>query len=353
MPERPGRGRPAILAALAAAWVGIHLLALGVGAVDLPPSRVAALLLDAAGRIWSGPDALGAWLGEAPERRVLLEIRLPRVLVASLVGAALAGSGTAFQGMFRNPMADPYVLGVSSGASLGAVLALYLAGRGVVGLGTVPGFAFATALGAVALVYLLARSDGRLPVGALLLAGIAVASFLSALVGLVVYLSGERLRPMIFWLLGSLASAGWRDVGVLLPYLAAGFAVLWRHGRALNALLLGEEAAHYLGVDAERVKRRVVASGALLAAAAVSVGGVIGFVGLMVPQGVRLLTGPDHRWLLPAAALAGGAVLVACDAAARTVLAPAELPVGIVTALLGAPAFALLLRRHLRRAGAV
>lgn len=335
-------GRRRWLAGLALVWLAATVLAVGVGAVDVPPARILRLALAVLlGR--------GAPAGEDPEAVIVVQIRLPRVLLANLVGAALAIAGAAFQGMFRNPMADPYVVGVSSGAALGAVLALLLSLRlDFLGLGAVPVLAFGTAVATTALVYALARVDGRVPVAGLLLAGIAVASFMGAMVGLVVYLSGERLRPVVFWLLGSLAGASWADVLVLLPYLLLGLAVLGWHARALNALLLGEEQAHYLGVDVERAKRWVVAAGALLTAAAVSVSGTIGFVGLLVPHAVRLLAGPDHRLLIPATALGGGLLLVACDAVARTALAPAELPVGIVTALLGGPFFLWVLRRRAR-----
>lgn len=333
---------------LAVLCPGALLLGLGVGAVEVPPARAAAVLLDALAAA-GDPARRQALLEGDPLARILLQIRLPRVVLAALVGASLGAAGAAFQGMFRNPMADPYVIGVSSGASLGAVLALHLSGRlPLPAAVAVPLFAFAAGVAAVVLVYAAARSAGRVPVTALLLSGIAVASFFGSLVALVVSLSGERLRPIVFWLLGGLSGASWRDVGMLLPYAAAGLAVLWRHGRELNALLLGEEPAHHLGVDPERVKRRVVAAGALLTAAAVSVSGVIGFVGLIVPHAVRWLTGPDHRLLIPATALVGAMWLVACDALARTLAAPLELPVGVVTAMAGGPFFLVLLRRRLR-----
>lgn len=209
-----------------------------------------------------------------------------------------------------------------------------------------PALAFAGAVAAVLVVSRLARVGGRLAVGTLLLAGVAVASLLGALVSLLVFLSGERLRPLVFWLLGSLSGAGWQDVLVLAVAMAAGLGVLTAQVRALNALWLGEEPAHHLGIDVEAVKRRLVAAGALLAATAVSVSGVIGFVGLIVPHGVRMLVGADHRRLLPGAVLAGATVLILCDTVARVAVAPAELPVGVVTALAGAPWFLWLLRRH-------
>lgn len=295
-----------------------------------------------------------------PTVRILLDIRLPRVLLAGLVGAALAAAGSAFQTLFRNPMADPYVLGVSSGGSLGAAFAYWLLVPGrrwlgdlVDGLGftLVPVCAFLGALAAVGLVGRLARVRGFLPVTTLLLAGVAVAALLGALVSLLVYLSGDRLRPLVFWLLGSLSGASWRDVAVLAVAAAGGIGWLARHARALNAFWLGEEPAYHLGVDVEAVKRRLLLAGSLLTATAVSVSGVIGFVGLMVPHAVRLLVGGDHRVLLPGSVLTGAAVLILCDALARVVIAPAELPVGVVTALVGAPCFLWVLRSHAEGGG--
>lgn len=343
------RGGAYALPALGGLAAAVMLVALTVGAVRVPPLRVAALLGEALPAL-ADAGRVQALLEGDPAARIVLQIRLPRVLLGALVGASLAAAGAAFQGLFRNPMADPYVLGVSSGAALGASLAMYLSLRfQLLGMGSVPLFAFAFAVGAVAAVYLLARSGGRLPVMALLLSGIAVASCLGAAVTLVVYLSGERVRPIVFWLLGGLSGASWREVAVLAPYTLLGLAVLWRHARALNALLLGEEPAHYLGLEPERVKRRIAGAAALLAAAAVSVSGIIGFVGLIVPHAVRLLLGPDHRWLLPATALAGSALLVASDTAARSLVPPLELPVGVITALTGGPFFLVVLRRQLGR----
>ncbi|ADU51414.1 transport system permease protein [Thermaerobacter marianensis DSM 12885] len=377
---------------LLAAALGLAIvLATGLGAVAVPPAEVVRVLIRGAAGL-----VTGAGDGEAsPAARILLDIRLPRVLLAGLVGASLAAAGSAFQTLFRNPMADPYVLGVSSGGALGAAVAYLVlaiapgltggggaaagsatgasaaagaagaaagtagAGElaawavagarvlaGILGYGLVPAFAFAGALGAVVAVGRLARVGGRLAVGTLLLAGVAVASLLGAVVSLLVYLSGERLRPIVFWLLGGLSGAGWRDVGVVALAAGVGLSVLAAQARALNALWLGEEAAHHLGIDVEAVKRRLLVAGSLLAATAVSVSGIIGFVGLIVPHAVRMLVGADHRRLLPGAVLAGATVMIACDTVARVVLAPAELPVGVITALAGAPWFLWLLRRN-------
>lgn len=334
-----------MLGGLVAALLLTLLTGIGVGAVDLPPARVVGLLWDALTRGGAGGDAAA---------RILLEIRLPRVLLAALVGASLASAGASFQALFRNPMADPYVLGVSGGGALGAALAFYAlnaAGAGLpaadaLGFGLVPVCAFAGAVAAVSVVGRLAQVNGRLPVTTLLLAGVAVAALLGAIVSLLVYLSGDQMRPLVFWLLGSLSGASWRDVAVVAVSTAVGTGLLAREVRALNALLTGEEPAYHLGVDVEGLKRRLLVAGSLLTATAVSVSGVIGFVGLIVPQAVRLVVGGDHRIVVPASTLAGAAVLVLCDTVARTVIAPAELPVGVVTALAGAPFFLYLLRSH-------
>ncbi|GAB6876356.1 FecCD family ABC transporter permease [Thermaerobacter litoralis] len=377
---RAGRPAPARRRGLALGWLAVALvlvlvLATGLGAVEVPPGQVLRILL---GGVAGGTGEAGG-TDPSPPARILLDIRLPRVLLAGLVGASLAAAGSAFQTLFRNPMADPYVLGVSSGGALGAAVAylmlqafaqaaagaapaaglpgagggpwsnlgaLAVAAARALGFGLVPACAFAGALAAVLMVARLARVGGRLAVGTLLLAGVAVASLLGALVSLLVFLSGERLRPLVFWLLGSLSGAGWRDAIALTIAAGIGIGLLAGQVRALNALWLGEEAAHHLGIDVEAVKRRLVVAGSLLAATAVSVSGVIGFVGLIVPHGVRMLVGADHRRLLPGTVLAGATVLILCDTVARVVLAPAELPVGVVTALAGAPWFLWLLRRH-------
>lgn len=297
----------------------------------------------------------GQWLGrvggwQPPQeinRLIVLQVRLPRVILAALVGAALALAGSILQALFRNPLADPYVTGVSSGASLGAALALtFWANLNLLGIGAVPFFAFLGALAALVLVYRLAQVEGATPVTVLLLAGIAVGSCFSAGVSLLVYFSQERAHGVVFWLLGSLGGATWQEVRLVVPYLAAGFAAAFFYAREMNALLFGEETAWHLGVEVEKMKRWGLVTGCLLTAAAVSVSGIIGFLGLVTPHVVRMLTGPDHRVLLPGAALAGAILLLAADTLARTLIAPTELPVGIITTMLGGPFFIYLLRRR-------
>lgn len=306
------------------------------------------------GASWVSPSSLLAALtgaaGHQLDATIIVDLRGPRVVLSGVTGGCLALAGALFQALFRNPLADPYLIGASSGASLGAVAAIVLGlGYDFLGLGAVPLLAFAGALGAVVLVFLIARQHGRLSVLTLILAGVAVSAFLSALVSLLTYLAAdERLHQIIFWLLGGFGSATWANVYVALPYFVFGLALSLFLSRDLNALLLGEEFAHHLGVDVESRKRLVLLTASILSGVAVASGGVIGFVGLVVPHMVRLVGGPDHRFVLPASALGGAAVLMLADAVARSVLAPTELPVGIVTAMIGAPFFVFLLRSRKR-----
>ncbi len=292
-------------------------------------------------------EALGALLhpGDHPLQALIVrEIRLPRAALSFLVGAALALSGAVMQGMFHNPLASPYVLGIAGGAAAGAAGVIAAGVRDIV---PVPLGAFLGATVAVAAVYRLGRG-GRSGLG-LVLAGVAAGSLLTALTSFMLFLSAgdRRLTEIVFWTMGGFGRADWPRVGLLAPAVGAGFLSLWVMGRRMNALALGDEGARYLGVDPVRLRRILLFWSTLLTAASVSVAGTVGFVGLVVPHLVRLVAGPDHRALLPAAALGGGILLVWADALARVVLAPAELPVGIVTALIGGPFFLWLLRRRL------
>lgn len=302
-----------------------------LGATGISPGQVLQALLDPA----------------AAEAPIVRGLRLPRVLLAFLVGGSLGVSGAALQALIRNPLADPYLLGLSGGAGLGAVAAM--AAR-VPGAWAVPVFAFAGALGAVALVYRLSVVAGRrLDPRVLLLAGVIVGAFTAAIMTAIITLSPtDQLRNAFLWLLGGFSAASWSAVQLFLLYALIPLAVLMHQARALDLLTLGEEPAQTLGTDVERLKRVVLVSTSLLTAAGVAVCGVIGFVGLVVPHALRGLLGPLHRTLLPAAFLAGGGFLVLADATARTVVRPIELPVGVVTALVGVPLFAVLLRRSLR-----
>ena len=280
-------------------------------------------------------------------RDVLLYIRLPRVILAAAVGASLGTAGAVFQGLFRNPMADPYVLGVSSGAALGAIVAILTGGSlYFAGFTAVPLFAFLGGVLSITLVYYLARVGKAVPVMTLLLAGIAVSAFLSALVSLLTYFSGDKLHQVVFWMMGGLGGASWLQLLAMLPYVLVGYSIIYYYARELNILLLGEETALQLGVETEKVKKILMAGASLLVAAAVSTSGIIGFIGLIVPHFIRLAVGPDHRFLLPASALLGASILIAADTLARTIISPTELPVGIITAMVGAPVFIFLLKKR-------
>ena len=332
---------PALLLLLALAfWLA---LALGPVSLSLGDSLRALLRL-------AGLPLAGAGLEQA--ELIVGQLRLPRALLGLAVGAVLALAGVAMQGLFRNPLADPGLIGVSSGAALGAALAIV----GGAWLGQPPVWlapwllslcAFGGGLGVTALVYRLGRRDGETRVATMLLAGIALSALTGAGIGLFSYLADDAtLRSLTFWNLGSLNGASYARLWPLLPVCLGVALWLPRRAAALNALLLGESEARHLGFDVERLKRELVLCVALGVGAAVAAAGMIGFVGLVVPHLVRLLTGPDHRLLLPASALAGAALLLLADLAARLLLAPAELPIGTLTALLGAPFFLYLLRRE-------
>ena len=331
------------------------MLILGGLALLLFISAFVAILVGTLGPIGPGEperisfsEAIDSIFHDSTYHWVFWNVRIPRVLLAGLVGAALACSGTAMQAIFRNSMADPFVIGVSSGAALGAAVASFL-GLGAVayiGLGLPPLFAFITGLLAAFTVYLLGSVKGRLYVDTLLLSGVAVAAFLGALVSFSIYLARQQFHQLVFWLLGSLALARWSYVEILICIVGFGSLVIFLYGRDLDALLLGEETAHNLGANPEPLKRLMLGVSALMAAAAVAFTGVIGFVGLITPHMTRLAVGANHRLLVPAATLSGAIFLIWADTLARTVVAPDELPVGIITALCGGPFFLYLLRRH-------
>lgn len=292
-------------------------------------------------------DRLGFHLGvpySSTEQRIIELVRLPRVMAAVVVGAALAVAGTVTQGVFRNSLADPAVIGISSGAAAGAVSAIALRLHAV-HLLLLPGAAFAGGLGAALLVYMLSSRAPGTSTATLLLGGIAVSSFLGAVTSTILAFTYERelLREMLFWLMGGLDNRSWTHVELALPPVLVGTAVVLAMARDLNLLLLGDEQARSLGVPAERARLILLAAAALIAAVAVSISGTIAFVGLVVPHLMRLLVGPDHRVLVPASALGGSTFLVLADTVARLVIQPAELRVGIVTAFVGAPFFLFIL----------
>jgi len=296
----------------------------------------------------------GLLLGGDPpsetELRILLEVRLPRVLVAALLGGALSVAGVVFQALLRNPLADPYVLGVSGGASIGGVLAIVLGvgagGAFLRGL-AVPGFAFLGALAALLLIQYIATVGGRLTVYTVLLTGAIFNAFAASVIYFVQSIASlEQLHTIVFYLMGRVPLLGAAGIGALAAAILLPTLALFFLGREYNTLSLGEEGAQQLGVDVERLKRRTFVLGSLLTALTVSVAGLIGFVGLVVPHMLRMVLGPDHRLLIPAAFLGGASFLVVADLAARILIAPNELPVGVVTALIGGPFFLYLLRKR-------
>lgn len=277
---------------------------------------------------------------------IIFDIRLPRVLLAGLVGASLAVAGATYQGLFRNPLADPYLIGVAQGAALGAVIGFLLPLSWQAA--SIPLLAFAGALLAVAIVYSIARVGKTLPMTTLILAGVALGAFLAAITSYLMIASGDKLHGIISWLLGTFSLTNWWQVTMVVPYIFVGITIIWLHARPLNVMQLDEEQAQQLGINVERTKLILLGAATLITAAAVCFCGIIGFVGIIVPHAVRLIWGPDHRFLLPLATLVGASFLILADAAARTMLAPAEIPVGVITAFLGAPFFLYLLRQKKR-----
>jgi len=321
---------PALLF-LTGVLVATSLFAAATGAVSLPISDLV--------------------LGNLTDQQtaILLSIRLPRVALAMVVGAALAVSGAAMQGLFRNPLADPGLIGISTSAALAVAITIVLAGPigGMLGLYSLSIAAFVGALFSCFVIFRLAKLSGRFSVTYMLLTGIAVNALCAAGIGYLTFLStDEQIRTLTFWTLGSLGGALWPAVIVIGTIVFPAVLLLIRHARELNLLLLGENEAAYLGVDEERLKRRVIVCAALAVGASISVSGIIGFIGLVVPHLIRLSLGPDHRLLMPACGLLGAALLLVADTVARTVVAPAEMPVGILTSLIGGPFFLWLLVRQ-------
>jgi len=277
---------------------------------------------------------------------IVNSIRLPRILLSIFVGISLSISGTTFQGLFKNPMADPYVIGISSGAALGASVAIVTKlGETFMGLSTISLFAFAGALGATYLVYNLARIKSKVPVTTLLLAGIATGQFLTAIMSFLMVLYSNDLNKIIFWTLGSFATKGWGQVKLIVIPLILGWLLLYYFSKDLNVMLLGEETAYHLGIEIEKVKKTILLINSFIIAIVVSVSGIIGFVGLIIPHIARLFVGPDHRILIPVSGLVGGIFMLFADTLARTIISPVEIPVGIITALFGGPFFIYLLRK--------
>ncbi len=325
---------------LAVAWLVLAAL--------LMAGAIAAVLFGSAmGPLESIRTVLG---GDATALLIVLQIRLPRIALALLVGGALSVSGGAMQGMFRNPLADPHILGVAAGASFGAMLAMVFSmDSASFGMGAVTLFAFLGGLGSMFAVYALGRAGRAMTSSGLLLAGIAVGTVLSAATTLLMSLNHDKVERIIYWNMGSLSVAGWSSVLWSLPMVIIGCVGLLLFGRQLNLLALGEEEAQHLGVNVDALRRALMAFAAIATAGAVSAAGIIGFVGLIVPHVLRMLIGPDHRRLLPLSLLGGGVFLLLADTAARNIIPGMELPVGVLTSLIGGPFFLwLLIRKGVR-----
>jgi iron complex transport system permease protein len=334
------RGRVYAIVGLVLLLGTILVVTLAIGSTHIPFSTLWHVLLSKIPFVQIEPT----WTSSI--ETIILDIRLPRLLLAGLVGAALAVAGATYQGLFRNPLADPYLIGVAQGAALGAVIGFMLPVSWQAG--SIPLLAFVGAILAVAIVYLIARVGKTLPMTTLILAGVALGAFLAAITSYLMIASGDKLHGIISWLLGTFSLTSWWQVTMVLPYIVVGTIIIWLHARPLNVMQLDEEQAQQLGINVERVKLILLGAATLITAAAVCFCGIIGFVGILIPHAVRLVFGPDHRFLLPLATFAGAIFLILADTAARTVLAPTEIPVGIITAFLGAPFFLYLLRQKKR-----
>ncbi|MCY9163694.1 FecCD family ABC transporter permease [Bacillus atrophaeus] len=324
---------------------GSILMGISIGSLEIPVSVILRIF-------WH--EGLGGAAGsyDPMYTNIMMNIRLPRVVLAALVGAALSLAGTAFQGLLKNPLADPYTLGVSSGASAGAVMTLFFGLQlPMIGGFTLPVISVAAALATMLAVLSFSRLiHDSMSVSTLILTGIITNSFLGALISLVIALTGDDLLPIVHWLLGSVSMRGWRYVILFLPFFLTGAVLLILNGRELNVMTYGEDKARMLGVSVQRRKIIILIAGSLLTGSAVAVSGTIGFVGLVIPHITRLIWGTDHRHLLPLSALIGAGFLVLADVVSRTLIEPVELPIGIMTALAGAPVFALILL-HQHRGG--
>ncbi|MEM8486482.1 MAG: iron ABC transporter permease [Bacteroidota bacterium] len=340
-----------VLLALCTLLLVVFVVSLGLGGITISPVQVLGILLDRLG--------LSSGIAYADQQAmVLMAIRLPRILLAMLVGAGLAVSGAIMQGLFRNPLADPGLIGVSSGAALAAVLMIVF-GTTILGtastiwqLWAIPLAAFLGSLAAIYLVYTLATWKGQTSVATMLLAGIALNALTAAGTGLMLMIADDaQLRDITFWTLGSVGGATWKSLAIIAPLVLIGIGIAIKLAASLNAMMLGEADATHLGIKVQYVKGLVVWITGLTVGATVAVTGIIGFVGLVVPHLLRLATGPDNRLLVPGSALLGASLLLAADLLARTIIAPAELPIGIVTSLLGAPFFLWLLLKYRDEAG--
>ena len=337
------RSRIIAIIVMAVLLLLVIVFATSIGSVEIPFTTTLSILISKLPFI----DITPSWEGKIED--IVWLCRTPRVILAGLVGAALALAGATYQGLFRNPLADPYLIGVAQGAALGAVIGFLIpvGGAGIgIGIGLVPVLAFIGALLSVTIVYLLARVGKIVPVTTLILAGVALGALLGAIVAYLAITSGQLLHGIMFWLAGSFSLSQWSEVKIVMPIVFVGAAVILLFARLLNIMQLNEEQAQQLGINVERLKIILLAAATMVTAAAVSFVGIIGFVGIITPHAVRLIWGPDYRFLLPLSLLSGAIFLILADVLARTVAAPSEIPIGVITAICGAPFFLYLLRRR-------
>lgn len=322
------------------------LVAISAGSVSVPVSQIIQIIGAEAFHLPVGADADEKFIS------IVYDIRLPRVILAGLVGAALAVSGAAFQGLLRNPLADPYILGVSSGASVGAVSTLFFnISIPLFGLYTLPFLSITTAFATILIVLFFAKKiDRAMRVESIILTGVIFSAFLGSIISLIIALTDEQLHQIMSWLLGSVSMRGWNYIGIILPFFIIGVLLLLMNTKELNAMSLGEERAQHLGVDVEKRKMLILIAGSVLTGAAVAVSGAIGFVGLVIPHMIRRLWGPDHIHLLPLSMITGAGFLMLTDLVSRTIISPQVLPIGVITALIGAPVFAVILIKQRKEA---
>lgn len=318
------------------------VICVGFGSVSVPAEEIIAIFAHRLPVIGSMVEP--QW--SAASETIVMQVRLPRVLLGLLVGSTLAVAGAAFQGVLRNPLADPFTLGVSSGSAVGAAVLIFFGWQfSWIGIFTLPVVAFTTGALTLGIVLWLAREQGKIPAESLILSGVVMQSFLGAIVSFLTAMSKKTINEIMYWTMGSLNLRGWSYTAILLPYLLAGLIFLWSQARSLNLLALGEKQAAHSGLHVERTKILTLLVATLMTAAAVSVSGVIGFVGLVIPHMIRLFTGSDYRLIIPLSALGGGIFMMWSDLAARSLLAPTEIPLGVITAFIGAPFFGYLLYR--------
>jgi len=328
------------------------IVSLSMGGANVPVAKVWSILLHHVPGISHLFDLRSPMEGAGdPDATIIMQVRLPRVVLAVLVGAALALAGAGFQGVLRNPLADPYTLGVATGSSVGAAFIILFGLQMWIGIWTVPAVSFATGLFTLFLVLRLAYYKGRMELETLILAGVVIQAFFGSMVSFMVSLSKSAVNEIVFWMMGSLSMRGWNYTLIVLPYVVIGAIVLISLSRELNLFALGERQAMHLGVNVQRTKLIVLIISTLMTAAAVSVSGVIGFVGLVVPHLVRMITGPDNRIVVPVSAFVGGIYVLWSDTIARMALNPKEIPLGVVTAFIGAPFFAYLLWKRKAKGG--